>query len=155
MRSNVVTWAWRLAGALRLRRPAVLVVCQGNTCRSPMLAGALREQTHGRWVVTSAGLGAQTGAGATPEAVIVARRHGIDISDHQSTPFRLVDLTRIDRVIAVTPEIAMRIRGLGVPEARILFASVPDPFGGDLRTYEMTFRDLVTIAHDLITKGGI
>ena len=63
----------------------VLVVCTGNTCRSPMAAGWLNKKLTGKgWEAESAGVAAWGGAPASPEAVVVMREIGVDISAHRS-----------------------------------------------------------------------
>ena len=48
----------------------VLVVCTGNTCRSPMAAGWLTRKLAGKgWAAESAGVGAWGGSPATSEAI--------------------------------------------------------------------------------------
>src|SRR3954469_25122937 len=66
----------------------LLFVCTGNTCRSPLAEGIARAEIARRgWrnvEVASAGLSARNGEAATREAVVVARREGIDLSGHAS-----------------------------------------------------------------------
>ena len=64
----------------------VLVVCTGNTCRSPMGAGLLTEMLAGEIEVVSAGIMAAEGHPATPEAVTACAAAGIDISVHRAGP---------------------------------------------------------------------
>ena len=59
----------------------ILFVCSGNTCRSP-LAAALA-CVHGV-DARSAGLNADPGDPAAPEAVRVAKRYGADLSAHEA-----------------------------------------------------------------------
>lgn len=72
--------------ALRRRpRPRMLlVVCHGNICRSPFAAALLRRALGPRGVrVESAGFVGPDRA-APPNAVVVAARRGVDLSDHRS-----------------------------------------------------------------------
>ena len=63
----------------------VLVVCTGNTCRSPMAEGWLNLKLAGKgWKAESAGVAAWGGDSASPEAVEVMREIGIDISSHRN-----------------------------------------------------------------------
>ena len=66
---------------------AVIVVCTGNVCRSPIAEGLLRRATEHRPVgpaitVSSAGTAGWEGSPATPEAVEAAAERGVDISGH-------------------------------------------------------------------------
>lgn len=67
----------------------LLVVCTANQCRSPIgealaAAGLQRLGQIGR--VCSAGTEAVLGAPATPDAIEVARRRGLDLASHLSRP---------------------------------------------------------------------
>lgn len=75
-----------------------LVVCTGNTCRSPMGEGLLAQRIADRLgisvasledkgvTVMSAGIAAMPGAPAADQAIDVMRQVGVDISRHQSQP---------------------------------------------------------------------
>jgi protein-tyrosine phosphatase len=67
---------------------SILVVCEGNICRSPMAQGLLaRELPRSR--IQSAGLNALSGMPADDAAVRLMRSRGIDIAGH-----RAVQITR-------------------------------------------------------------
>jgi protein-tyrosine phosphatase len=67
---------------------SILVVCEGNICRSPMGAGLLKRALP-RTNVQSAGLGALVGQPAEDFAVRLMHERAIDISHH-----RAVQVTR-------------------------------------------------------------
>lgn len=68
----------------------ILVVCTGNSCRSPMAEGLLRDrldrEAPGKFVVRSAGTTTEEGLRASLSAVEVMREKEIDISNHRSRP---------------------------------------------------------------------
>jgi tRNA threonylcarbamoyl adenosine modification protein (Sua5/YciO/YrdC/YwlC family) len=82
----------------RLTNFIALVVCTGNTCRSPMGEGLLEKRIAERLgcniesldqkgvSVISAGIAAMPGSPAAPQAVEVMNRMGVDIADHSSQP---------------------------------------------------------------------
>lgn len=85
----------------------VLLVCSGNTCRSPMAAALLRKALANRGrgqevTVLSAGIGAGEGDRAAAFAVDVMRERGLDLSGHRSR--RLTDelLAEADLVLTMT-----------------------------------------------------
>ncbi|WP_186288938.1 low molecular weight protein-tyrosine-phosphatase [Burkholderia gladioli] len=62
---------------------SILVVCEGNICRSPMAEAMLRQAVPGRRVA-SAGLNALVGMPASPYAQEVMRTRGLDVSTHRA-----------------------------------------------------------------------
>ncbi len=136
----------------RLASLNVLLVCTGNTCRSPMAAAVLRKLTaealggrpeeidaHGVRVV-SAGASAGEGSPASPEAIEVIRRHGMDISDHRSQPLRAELIRQADHILTMTKAHRRRVLEVDASaEAKCdLLANdedIDDPIGGSVETY--------------------
>lgn len=69
------------AGEQTLMSRAVLVVCVGNICRSPMAAALLGSKL-ADMTVSSAGIGAVVGSGADPAAIALMQQRGLDLTDH-------------------------------------------------------------------------
>lgn len=61
----------------------ILVVCQGNICRSPVAEALLKKQLPGKHV-QSAGLTAMIGQGVESTAAEIATAAGLDVSAHQA-----------------------------------------------------------------------
>jgi len=59
----------------------ILVLCQGNICRSPVAEAMLKQQLPGKQI-QSAGLTAMVGQGAEPTAIEIATADGLDLSAH-------------------------------------------------------------------------
>lgn len=82
---------------------AILIVCEGNVCRSPyverVLQARLDTAAPGRFSVTSAGTAAVDGAPIFPRSAGAARRHGADPDGFASTPLSAAALTGIDLVL--------------------------------------------------------
>ncbi|MEE9392184.1 MAG: Sua5/YciO/YrdC/YwlC family protein [Planctomycetota bacterium] len=131
----------------------ILLVCTGNTCRSPMAEAILRQQieqeggTEGDEApairIFSAGISAWAGTPASEAAQIVAEERGLSLRGHRSRPISGDLLRRMDRILTMTahhaeilahefPDFADRIRPLD-PRADII-----DPFGGDVDLYRST-----------------
>ena len=82
----------------RLASTMVLLVCTGNTCRSPMAELLMRQRLahHQKcrideledrgFVVRSAGIAAAAGCPPSAEAVDVMREHGLDLAKHEAQP---------------------------------------------------------------------
>ena len=79
------------------RRPAILFLCTGNSCRSQMAEGWARSM-HGDWLDSySAGIEAH---GLNPHAVRVMHEAGVDITSQQSQ--LVTELPDIDLDLVVT-----------------------------------------------------
>lgn len=126
-------------------RKRILIVCTGNSCRSPMAAGwltseLLRKGLADQIEVTSCGIGARAGSPATAEAIFVMKNREIDISRHRSRPCTRQDVADADLIIAMSQEHAAFITGM-LPGARskIKVFNVPDPIGLGMMIYEDVF----------------
>ncbi len=133
--------------------PAVLFVCSGNTCRSPMAAALFKAllahhgQDLSRWMVASAGTSATENQPAAPLAVQVTTHRGLDLRLHRSqrvTPrllsrFNLIlcmEESHLQAVISLVPDFASSVHLLSSMSNQT--SAVEDPFGGSLEDYERT-----------------
>ena len=117
----------------------ILVVCDGNICRSPLAAEYLRHRASrsglSHLVVASGGLLDIVGRPAAPFAVAVAAEAGLDLSAHRSKGITAADLRSSDLVVAMTlaqlERLAHRFPGPS-PRALLLrtFEAGPAPRGG-------------------------
>ncbi|TWU39183.1 arsenate reductase/protein-tyrosine-phosphatase family protein [Novipirellula artificiosorum] len=89
-------------------KPVIALVCTGNTCRSPMAETLLREQLRKHTGcedavrVLSAGVAAGCGAGASPQAVAVMGKRGLDLTGHSSRPLDESVMHVADLVLTMT-----------------------------------------------------
>jgi low molecular weight protein-tyrosine phosphatase len=87
------------------RKPAVLFVCLGNICRSPMAEAAFRaeaQRLHLDVTVDSAGTGDwHEGEPPDPRALATARRHGVDAGVHRARQVARQDFARFTHIVAL------------------------------------------------------
>ena len=136
----------------------VVMVCSGNTCRSPMAEGILRREWDratseagftARLNEWSRGTAAVPGLRATPEAVSAVSRMGIDISGHLSQPVSEEDVAGADLVVAMTgahkvalqrkfPRMTAKVRTLAEVSEGAVVGDVDDPIGLGQEAYDRT-----------------
>lgn len=135
-------------------RFSILMVCTGNTCRSPLAAAAMRRELGPdleRVAVESAGTGADEGSEASPGSLEVAAASGLDLGDHQARRLTAEMAKAADLVIVMEPEHKRAVERLGVPAERVQVLSewpepgdrslpVSDPYGGSTEAYEECWR---------------
>ena len=139
----------------------VLLVCTGNTCRSPMAEGWLKAKLAGKgWTAESAGVAAWGGSPASPEAVEAMAEIGIDISGHRSQGLTPALVESADIILAMAgghrQEIYRRF-----PEAKKKtylvhcfgagkVGDVADPVGLPVDAYRHTRDELVQALGDFV-----
>jgi protein arginine phosphatase len=119
----------------------LLIVCAGNTCRSPMAGGLLKKIASERGIdleIHTAGLAHHPNQPVAEQAVAALQEFGINISDEYSKPVTADALTWADIIVAVQqshkeyllakyPEVAGKVHCLA--------CDVRDPYGGSISDY--------------------
>jgi len=117
---------------------AILVVCTGNICRSPIAEGLLRVALEARLGVeapdvVSAGTMGWAGSGADPYSVAAAAERGVDISGHRARELEPAEIAG-----------SALILGMAIEHAHAVVAEVPE-----VRSRTFTLKELVRLVESL------
>jgi len=128
----------------------ILLICTGNTCRSPMAEALLNEKVcqtglTDRIKVLSAGLYANEGSPASGGAQTALAKRGLDLTTHRSRQVQPEYIEAADLVLVMTeahkrslleltPQFGGKVHTLA--EYAGEYIDVFDPFGGGSEVYE-------------------
>jgi protein-tyrosine-phosphatase len=143
--------------------PAILFVCTGNLCRSPMAAVLLRKMLAGRgeeggWVVESAGTWTIEGEPSPSGAAIVLVERGLDLSAHRSRRVSGELLGRFDLILTMESrhEEALKVEFPHLADRIFMLTDmigerwdIPDPLGGSIIDY----RAAAQVLSSLLEQG--
>ena len=148
--------------------PALLFVCLGNICRSPLAEAAFRQ------AAAEAGLAAEADSAGTGDwhvgeppdrrAQATARRHGIDISGYRGRQVSARDFHRFTHILALDHANLDDLRALRPRDATarlsLLLDHVPgqegeavaDPYWGNETGFDTTWAEVSAAAEALVAK---
>ena len=148
--------------------PAILFVCLGNICRSPLAEAAFRK------VACDAGLTVEVDSAGTGDwhigkppdgrAMATAARYGIDIGSYRARQLAEEDFRRFTHIFALDDanleDIRARAPADGHAAVALLLDVVPgregqavaDPYFGDDAGFETTWRDVMQAAEALAAR---
>ncbi len=151
-----------------MTRPAVLFVCLGNICRSPLAEAAFRQEAERRGLdveIDSAGTGAwHVGHPPDRRAQAVGRRHGIEIGGYRGRQVKPDDFRRFTHILALDRDNLADLKALRPADAsaELLLLldvvegrqgkSVADPYYGDDADFDVTWRDVTAAARALADR---
>ncbi|MGE4431027.1 MAG: low molecular weight protein-tyrosine-phosphatase [Sphingobium sp.] len=150
------------------RPPALLFVCLGNICRSPLAEAAFRAEA-GRAglnaVADSAGTGDwHVGNPPDPRAQAEALRHGIDISLYRARQVTADDFRAFTHVLALDTANLGDLRHIRPTDAQAHLSllmdmvpgregsSVADPYYGGPEGFEESWADVSAAARALVER---
>lgn len=145
----------------------ILVVCSGNTCRSPLAAAMLSHrlvedpELHD-FTVSSAGTSAWDGSPASEGSYLVALERGLDLSTHRARMLTTDQVQRADLILTMTAAHASRVADLGgaskvatimdYARAEESGHDVPDPFGGEVEAYRAVADQMATLIEPIVER---
>ena len=144
---------------------AILVVCKGNICRSPLAEAYLKYQVekHGlRIVIQSAGLETSFGKPAHPLAQVVGTQGGLLLNQHATQPLHKEQVERADMILVMEWRQRNRVLRL-YPQARQKVfllrqfydqsvREVADPYSGTLEDFQVCFSMIKQACDVLVTQ---
>ncbi len=147
---------------------AILFVCLGNICRSPLAEGIFRAhaETAGvaaRFDLDSAGCGKwHVGEPPDPRSIAAAAHHGLDISGQRARLISRDDFDMFDLILGMDRDNVAFLKKMKPSASRAQIAlyreealdetkDVPDPYYGDERDFEAVFQ-LCDRASDALIK---
>jgi protein-tyrosine phosphatase len=149
-------------------KPAVLFVCLGNICRSPLAEAAFRAEAARIGLdahIDSAGTGDwHVGDPPDSRARATARRHGIDISGYRARQVTIQDFAAFSHIVALDRDNLAALTRMqpaaAKAEVSLLLDHVPgrqgqavaDPYDGDQSGFEITWADVQAGAAGLAEK---
>ncbi len=147
----------------------ILMVCLGNICRSPLAEGIMRykiKQNNLPVIVDSAGtISFHVGNSPDKRSILVAKNHGINISDLVARQFTVNDFDDYDKIFVMDSsnysDVVSLARSKTDKEKVDLILNtthpgknkaVPDPYWGGEDGFEEIFRTLDDACDAIIKK---
>ena len=153
-----------------MEKPAILFVCLGNICRSPLAEAAFRE------AAKQAGLDADADSAGTsdehagsppdPRSVEEAAKHGIDITGYAARQLSVEDFDRFTHIFAMDHQNLRNIEAKRPDGSRAQVsllmdlvpgregAAIADPYLDGQEQFESTWEDVDAAAHALVKRLG-
>lgn len=151
-----------------MSQPAVLFVCLGNICRSPMAEAAFREEAVKAGLavtIESAGTGGwHVGNPPDPRAQAEALRHGVDISKYRARQVVEEDFVRFGQIFALDPQNLQDLKRIAprrtLAKVGLLMDLVPgragtaviDPYYGTDEDFAEAWDDVSLAAQRLVAR---
>lgn len=116
------------------RKPLVLFVCIGNTCRSPMGEGLFRQIAGDKFEVASAGIDGYWET-AQPATIATLREKGIDMSGHVCRNVSDFSGDEIEAVFTLDSSVKPAVSALLKNAKEFIHWDIPDPYMGTPEAY--------------------
>lgn len=131
----------------------IVFVCTGNTCRSPMAEGYLKQKDIKGCEILSRGLAVCEPA-ASEHSIAVMKEVGIDISSHKPKQLTYRDLENVTAIVCMSSSHADMLESLGFDKLKMQVLGVTDPYGQGVDEYRAC-RDEIFCSVDELLEDGI
>lgn len=148
---------------------AMLFVCLGNICRSPLAEGVFRQVVTERglqnnFLIDSAGTGAwHEGDLPDPRSIEVAARNGVDLTPQRARKIRSADFSRFTHILGMDLSNVANLQRAAPPDASssihlfLEFATgntteIPDPYYGGPDGFDRVYRTVREASELLVDK---
>ena len=156
--ANVTRFTTMGKNTFSRRKPYILFLCTGNTCRSPMVYGVMKELFEEHNIthldIRTAGVMTIPGLLPTQESRMILEAEGVDISGHRSTQMTEDLLQGAELILGMTSfhvQMALRLYSMSRHKTVLLkeFADpktknsqIQDPMGCTLEVYKRVFKEI-------------
>ncbi len=144
----------------------LLMVCTGNTCRSPMAEAIMRRALQENGIqdvqVLSAGVAAFPGSIPSAEALRVMAEQGLDIGSHRSRPLDQAMMDEADLVLTMTQGQCRQVKNVypayqGKVATMHAWATgqaldIDDPIGQSVAVYRQVALKMAFLAKQIAEK---
>ncbi len=150
------------------QRPAVLFVCLGNICRSPLAEAAFRKRSAEAGLCVDADSAGtadyHVGSPPDPRSIAEASLHGADISNYAGRQLHMRDFLRFTHILALDHSNLADVQALAPPDATARIgllmdavedgknAAVADPYHGNQDAFAETWNDVDRAARALVER---
>lgn len=146
----------------------LIFICTGNICRSAMAKYYAQQKANHKsdnmYYITSAGISAIEGEGASANSKVAMDKYGIDMSSHRATPIDRSDIKEADYIFVMT-KIHKRIVGEMYPELKEKIFTlkefayedynnmdIDDPWGYNIEVFTEIAKEIVDCVDKIFEK---
>ncbi len=147
-----------------MNKKNILIICTGNTCRSPLIAAILAQKATdlvsiNNFRISSAGILAQDGIPASKYSIDAAKKFGLNIINHRTRCITQKIINNTDLILCVTENHKNYIlenfsnvfdKCRTISECTTDKKDIADPYGESVETYIKIAHNISNEAHNIL-----